>query len=535
MLFSSILTIIQPILINVVCDSNNQVITRCRQMYPSEFGSLDIDIMKMPIWMLSGGEAINLYSTTQTQTKDLDFKNLLVGNLSIDPIKLYSVIYNGEMPEEKFAIANSLNWKTLFLVENITHILGTEYKRFVYCPCDFDKWNEKYSIIKHATDSMEEIIMSVTKNPIYKLVNESRRDIVIETLVSFKKKNQVEFLQSFHDVIILFDDVTKILYNNGFDALYSIVGPANTQNGIIPIRIVLPFFSLDYNKYYSCFPYVPLTTDANHTNASLLNVINPDLQGLLDCTALITMLDDWYSLSDTFKRMFANEFLRMTDFSNLRTYLRSLTNVILYVEKVDGSPPYNWKIKVEYEGVLDLFIDPSAGHAKKGKLIYEGKYADGSIPCIIEPINYCSLLSNTQTMSYIKIPTVSWLLRDQERMLFHAIRGVDTLHQWTADTFVMGISGIDPIKYYSKVAGLLESQMKAITALQNNTNNIRDHIISKFNVNCNNVFMCGPDAFISYAIQILNNEYWKRLSVICSVGRGAYKKKKRKLTRKKGN
>ena len=77
MLFSSILTQIQPILINVLGDTNNLIINTCIVRYPRRFTTAIADILLMPIWMLSGGEAINLYSITQTQTKDLDFKNVL--------------------------------------------------------------------------------------------------------------------------------------------------------------------------------------------------------------------------------------------------------------------------------------------------------------------------------------------------------------------------------------------------------------------------------------------------------------------------
>jgi hypothetical protein len=248
------------------------------------------------------------------------------------------------------------------------------------------------------------------------------------------------------------------------------------------------------------------------------------------------MLEDWYALKEDDKIRITTEFLRMTDFSNLTQYLSSLINVILYVEKVEGvQAPYDWKINVAYEGVLDLFIDPSAGHAEAGKYVYDGRLSDGNIPCILEPINYCSkLIGNKPHTSYLKIPTVSWLLRDQQRMLFNAIRGVDTSHRgWGTTTYTVVQSGIDPNKYYSKVAGLLESQMNAIGALLNNTNHIRDFIVAKFSqYDCNNVMLCGPDAFISSTIQIINEQYWKRLSVACppNIGFGI---KKRKLTRKR--
>ena len=248
------------------------------------------------------------------------------------------------------------------------------------------------------------------------------------------------------------------------------------------------------------------------------------------------MLEDWYNLSDVEKMNYTKEFLRMSDFSNLTQYLRSLVNVILYVEKLEGvQVPYDWKINVVYEGVLDLFIDPSAGHAESGKHTYDGRLSDGNIPCILEPINYCSKISgNIPQTSYIKIPTVSWLLRDQQRMLFNAIRGIDTSHHgWGETTYTVVQSSIDPTKYFSKINGLLESQMNANTALQNNTNRIRDYIVTKFSqYDCNNVMLCGPDAFISSAIQIINSEYWKRLSVVCppNIGIGI---KRRKLTRKR--
>ena len=515
-LFSSILTVIQPIIMNSVCIVNEKIIGIANQ------GNLPItdihEMVRMPLWILSGGEAINLYSFRHTETKDLDLKILLTGDKSVDPHELDHVSAGIK------TLPPALDWKTIFVVQQ-----PAGYK--AYIPSNPIQWQISFSSIRTYNESLESVIRTI-QNQTYHLVYESRRHIVKEILVPFKPKNQVDFMTPIGKKNTKLRDVINLLTSSGFSGLASEVGPSNiSPNGTIPIRLTVPYYKAGV-EYYKHFPYYPYTATSDFKQVTDLESITNDTQGFMDAARLCDSLDAWDLLSATDTESAIDAFLKLLDYTNLHFMLRSLTNVILIVNPVGHN---SWKIDVLHEGVVDLFIDPSAGHKPSSKNIYEGKTNSGDIPCILEQILYCN--KQISTVGYVKIPTVSWILRDQQRMLFHAIRGVDTAHSgWGKNTFETRPSAIDANKYHSKVQGLIEAQLDAFRHLGHNTNGIIAKITEKFNPACNDITQCGPDAFVSYLIRIINSEYWNRLNTPCDtmfklLGHGVKRKTKTRKTK----
>ena len=114
------------------------------------------------------------------------------------------------------------------------------------------------------------------------------------------------------------------------------------------------------------------------------------------------------------------------------------------------------------EGVLDVYIDYGAGHHLDLEKEYLGRYQDGSFPTVLKKVSYGN------RSGLMRVPTLTWLIYDQLRMLYVTIRGQHLGCDESHCTWVKlggGAAG-NSAKYFKKLKGLLNSFEGVIEKLQ---------------------------------------------------------------------
>jgi len=556
-LFSKYLEQVQKIILNYVLDSNNEII---QILPPSKDNSNDENISSInskPIWMISGGTAINLYSFNHTKTKDLDLKILCSGDYSLDKKLFEKYNKGGYIPEKISSLKNGINWNTTnFTLSN----LNKTNTILTYNPIQLykkDAINGLYNDLYSSWNKQSKNDTIISPSHLFETI-ENQKNLLVSNILNeiTKDGSQIRFMNKYEEKFKLSDIIT-IIFNEGFDGLSSYVSKLGDGNVVkeklkytkkdgnevdelvdcIPIIVKLPFFTYGGNLSSSSipfiYPYIPIRFDDSQiktdnycdilrlNNISILETVSfGDIISMISLYRLAVGLNTWYDITDeSVRKQSCTDFLRITKLMKLDTYLLSAVGMIIKVYRnPDGKEKKDdWGIKISYEGVLDLFIDYAAGNIPNGKKIYEGKNMDGSIPSIIQTIKYGE---NNNKNGYIKLPTYSWLLRDQIRMLSHSIIGKDTTHRgWTDDKFVFDNSKIDPKKYFLKVLGMTQGLENIINILnegvgEKNGDDVQEEF-RNFIINCgNDVLKCGPDSRITILFQNFNKDYWKLLTDI---------------------
>lgn len=540
-LFSGIVTTIQPIIMTEILTANNNILTLCKV----SIDQVSIIEENVPLWIMSGGEAINLYSEkpSETPTKDLDFKLLLCGKWSIPHVFLDKIRqhFNEQQP------IKSAGFDTNFITTSIDGIKG-------YYPCNtklLGVHNKPYNdLITTLSENLKILLTPQGSSPdlfdMWNIVNESRINIIANVLLKLDGcgvgNNHLRFLNtpSFGSL----REFTNILFAKGYGGIFELATQSNSvmSDGTIPIRIMVPYFILGGNinngPMHTSFPFYPADTDEKNDMYGpnlLLHAVYPNKRGLLNMNRLATSLDEWCALTSQAKIAVTTTHLKTIVFNNLTVPLHSLVSIILYVKQAKRSEENkgDWVIKVEHEGILDLFVDPSAGHNPHGKNVYEGKRYDGNIPCVVHNFHYNDPSGQKKLLAPLKIPTVMWLLRDQLRMLFHGIKDQDTAaNGWGEHTFTTTTpANIDTSKYFTKVKRLLVGMHNAIDLLEGNQHKeLRDMVAKYKDKTCNDIHSCGPDTFLSHLSYLHNETYWKRLKL---TNGGKHIKNKRHINKRK--
>jgi hypothetical protein len=206
------------------------------------------------------------------------------------------------------------------------------------------------------------------------------------------------------------------------------------------------------------FPYTCPKNQGNNNCRSingspLLPVNNNDLSKMQN------RLDYLNDMNDDERQRAWNIFYKVTTFMNIERYLMSLVGVVIIVGK-------NGNKYLIQEGVLDLFMDYTAGDIKGGKIKYENRLADGKIPSIVKRIDYCN------NVGYIRIPTLNWLLHDQTRMLYYSLRLQQVkMKDGFSDTGVANDGWGDfedgkQSKYFQKLKGMINTYGDLINSVE---------------------------------------------------------------------
>ena len=510
-IFVRYLQTIKPAFYKFILDGNKSILDGFGMATPDE---------KIPLWMISGGEAINYYTAeaNKTPTKDIDAKLLFTGGYTIPSTFFKGKKDGGKLPEE------------------ILHVRGEINKTFptILTPGGFDfsfmnsyeTKSVKKNVKKVANNPFTTYIVDLFDNQFIKYVNKKRKPITKESIL-IGIKTRCDILWA---CISAWFTLDKGQGNTAF------IKPDGTFGDSININDISAHsnnandwikFSLDlgspqeFKMYVLKVPYL----FTGHDEESFPYSGNFD-KGMREINE-----DELISIQSRIQYLVGKGsqiwdiYYKTISLMNLRRNLFSLIGVVILVAR-DG------RKYIIQEGVLDLYMDFHAGEVSGGKVLYENKLASGMIPSIIKPVEYCGV------NSFIKIPTLNWLLHDQTRMLYHSLRLQEVSRDGWTDK---GVSSWTPYpdgnqkKYFSKLLGMIRTYYDTIKRLEGYYEQNKDGCVRDLQ-QCIDETMCTPQMFTSYLYSIMTPtsfvpiEYQRCLT---GLGRGVQRKhSKKKITRR---
>lgn len=473
-IFVDFLSAVKDNLYKAVLDGNNDIL----RIFPE----LNSD---SPLWMVTGGEAINYYSadSDKTPTKDIDCKLLFVGqynipkelfkhsNLPIEVAELRRGI-NKYFPD--ILIDTGFNITSVHLNDLLIHInrvVLPAWSRYIhrYLPQMTCGYNSRQNIVWNCINPTMGYGHIVYVTPDNKFAPLNLHDINAHN----------SHLNEWRTMDLDFQD----------------------GGGARPTRFKLYLFRTPYvqaGKKTDSFPYS--CNSGIITDAELYYIEQ--------------QLDVFYANSNVLWDLYYQTITLI----NLRRYLMSLIGACILVNERGD------KIVLQ-EGILDLFIDFSASQSDAGKYIYENKSLNGMIPNIIKKVPY-----NGQ-IGYLKIPTLNWLIYDQTRMLYHSLRLQEVGHHNWSDVGVTGWQDFEEgkqKKYFSKLKGMLVTFLNVLNFVEDTYKKNKSAIVSDLQ-SCTNETECSPSFFLSHIYsQIMPTSF-----ITDTTGRGKNIKKyhHRKITK----
>lgn len=456
------------------------------------------DIVALPLIMISGGEAINLYSLPDSikPTKDSDLKLLVPGKYSL-PIDFKKNIGNKDLKIksifENKNVVSALVWEN-YVNKGLKNKVDEGFQLIYKLLDDFDEKNN-FQVGFHTN--------------VYKIILETRKSFFSKILKFFKnisiKNNTFIFSKNFIPIPIdFFNNLNNIEFF--IRNLSTIDNSAFINEGnkiTIPFYIMIPRISVAYkNDKINNFPfYIDFGTDQSTQKASSFKIFENDIKGFMDELIKIeSQIIDYLKLSDMDENKIVDLYFSLTSLKRKRA-LTTLSCVKIIIIYDNG----NLTFKFDDEGFIDLWTEFSSQYTETAaKKRYDARIETGDIPCILERVND----------SFIKFPLINWLIRDQVRMLVHGLRKESPYSEdWNEETTLFTPAEIDPLKYCDKITGMLEAYDMVIEMIQNKImeQNGVDYLSDVFNP-CRTIFdyvACSPDAFISWVIRnYVNREYW---------------------------
>ena len=458
---------------NVLLDSNRDILNKMNLQEPND---------KVPLWMITGGEAINYYSAPdkKTPTKDIDVKLMFSGDYSID-----KTFYKN--------IPKTIKGLRRHIEHTWGDILNNE--GFDFSSPNFHQL-EQYiaqtvfpSFNTYAASKLNDTI----KQNIFDVGYSTRKDILWKCMNTVPRTDgNLQYING--DFTggnsLNFDDIDNHVINTQTEWLQ-----LNTSTGIEEFKIYMvkmPYLNSGF-KSGDSFPYTcpkdPGVKDCRRINGTPLVPVNND-----DLTKMQNRLDYLNNMSVENQRNVWDTFYYASTFMNIERYLMSLVGVVIIVGR-------NGDKYLVQEGVLDLFMDYTAGDIKGGKIRYENRLANGDVPSIVKRINYCN------KVGYIRIPTLNWLLHDQTRMLYYSLRLQNIkMKDGFSDKGVEKDGWVDmedgkQTKYFQKLKGLINTYGDLINSVEvaYKTNKKQSIGLLQSCVGDD----CDPHTFLSY----LNDEF----------------------------
>jgi hypothetical protein len=520
-IFVRYLQTIKPAFYKFILDGNKTILDGFNIVTPDD---------KIPLWMISGGEAINYYTAEakKTPTKDIDAKLLFTGAYTIPSTFFKGTQEGGTLPDAILHVRKTIK-------ENFDAILTPGGFDFSIVNNDVKKGVEKgvkKSVKNVVNNPFTAYILDLFDKQFIKYVNQKRKPLIKDsTRLGFKTRGDILWA-----CISAWFTVDKGQGNTAFikpDGTFGdsiningITAHSNNTNDWINFRLDLgsglveqslkmyvlkvPYLFTGHDE--ESFPYSGgFEKGMREITDDELNSIHSRIQYLVDNSAKGSQIWDIY--------------YKTISLMNLRRNLFSLIGVVILVAR-DG------RKYIIQEGVLDLYMDFHAGEVSGGKVVYENKLASGMIPSIIKPVEYCD------SKSFIKIPTLNWLLHDQTRMLYHSLRLQEVGRSGWTDK---GVSSWTPYpdgnqkKYFSKLLGMISTYYDTIKNLEGYYSANKDACVNDLQ-QCTDETMCTPQVFTSYLYSIMTPtnfvpiEYQRCLT---GLGRGVQRKhSKKKITRR---
>ena len=400
----------------LIIDKNNELI---HKLYHKKKNQV---LDGKPLWLFHGGELINLYSLEKNKvpTKDIDLKLYFTGDYSI-PTDIYT------------KACNKLK-KPLLKDFNFYEDTGKKKKEIMK---NFSKYLKKYKTTS-----------GLSCHTIWKMGEDQKIDIC-NSMINNSNKGLYSHLNITNGKIkenIQMTDFMKCSsqkWVNGNKCKAFILNiPYVTQVG----RDNFPY-DLSDQRLFNLGAQYDEDIDGYHINESILEQINNDL---------IKWKNDPQLQKKTSREKYCKNILEIIRLRNHKFKLSTVIGVILvYNETYD-----EWYLF--QEGLLDLYIDYSAGHHLSDEKRIYGRYEDGSIPSVLKQVKYGN------KNGIIRVPTLTWLIYDQLRMLYVVLRGeylICNEKKCYWDKLGGGAAG-NSEKYFKKLNGLLNSFEGVIRGLQ---------------------------------------------------------------------
>lgn len=503
----------------VLLDGNNIILNTFQLQQPTK---------TVPLWMVTGGEGINFYSSEQskTPTKDIDAKLLFTGD--------YTVPRSFFLPENVPANINHLR-----------KLIQTNYPGILDPPpqfgAGFDFSNQRMNELTQDINNLKNNDWepyatnngnSPQNNKVWLSGFNTRGSILWACMNGLNTSDgNLLYLDSSGSATtsLNFSDINAHIQSTTLD-FHSLSLDLGDGQGNITRQFKIYIVKTPYlhiGRPSDAFPYTGQDADGG-----LQGFRQTDDNELMQ---IQNRLDFLHGMNQTDKMTVWQTYYTAISFMNLRRYLMSLVGVAILIDS-------NGQKYMLQEGVLDLFLDFTAGDVKGGKIYYENKLSDGMIPNILKKVDYCG------KSGYIRVPTLNWLIYDQTRMLYHSLRLQQVGHHgWTDE-------GVDPYqgwigfedgkqgKYFSKLKGMLNTYLDVINRVEQSYDTDKANIVQSLQ-QCTDETLCSPSMFISYLYEnIFPTEFVTQQAQIsngvCNIvvggkKRGKTRRRKNKSTRKK--
>ena len=462
-----------------ILDGNNIIMRHLNQPIPQT---------DTPLWMISGGEAINYYSSVQdkTPTKDIDCKLLFTGSYNI-PKEFFKLL-----PDNILKLKQQINRHSKQTIFEKNHGYNFLNPHLDYIDTYVTLYQEEWD--KHV-----EKLNNIQQQRILIAAIQSRQDILYNCMTSLSMNNSqfngghLRYIFENKSADINLTGIKEHVENT-MDEWIPLEMDLKNGNGKQKIEVKIymfktPFITLQSQFNEEAFPYCCNSGEITHEQLQYL-------QNRLDAFYMNTRHNGIW-----------NSYYRILTLTTFGRYLYSLTNVCILYER-------NGRMTAITEGVLDLFMDFSASDSPPGKYLYENKSTNGTIPNIIKKIDYCNKIG------YIKIPTLNWLIYDQTRMLYHSLRLQEVSHDGWSEKGVINWKSFPPgrqEKYFSKLKGLLNTYLNVLTQVETMYGSETNEDIVKHLQNCMSETDCMPSDFLSYVYaSIISSELINPEQILCN-------------------
>lgn len=447
-LFAKYLDNIRTTIYTTILDSNSELIHKLYNKKKSH------NLRGNPLWLLHGGELINLYSddANKVRTKDIDLKLYLSGEYNI-PYQLFNKsvkkIKNDSIKEFKKS-------------------LGKHFKTWDIC--------ERQKI-----DMCVSLLLNNSSSNFSQLNIKTGKLTNGKTIKDIKTSSTQKWIDG--------DDCSAFIINN----------PYITQVG----RHNIPYdlsdeFITDHGGYYD------EEYDGYYIYDEFIEIIDDKLTKFEQLFKNDKEKEEYLKKEVMKVRLKCQKFKLSTVVGSIIVYNKTKDHLLLF-----------------QEGLLDTYIDYSAGDHLKEELEYLGRYSDGSFPSIIKKVKY------NGKNGVFKIPTLTWIIYDQLRMLYVVLRGQYLLcdHNKCKWAELGGGAKDNYEKYFNKLSGLLLSfnnilqklHSEDISSIQAEIKKCRD----------TNIEICGFNSYISELFDNLLNS-----TITSKKGKSTKRKTNRKKKRK---
>jgi len=485
---------------------NNKIVKFYLNLDQKSVDDLEVRyLVNLPLFMLSGGEAINLYSDKKKETKDLDIKLIVAGNYSLpkDFFDYADITQDLRVRKifDNYPIASLQCWKT-YMDEGKVELISENYEKIhkylnLYDLSQKLQIEYHYKIFRNTLDSR--------KNLFYKILSKFKQQCIQNSSNILQTKNFVPISIDifFSKNMNIFDKV----YNKDINNYYL----DENRNYIIPFYIMIPRVQMGWRTekigHYPYFIDFGRDPKTNIPNSNIIfNKDNYD-EFISFIKNLKLEIETFLNLSEEQDKFIFDMYHDLMSIYRRKRLLSSMVCTKLIYRYNNYTT--DWSVEVVDEGILDVWTELSVKYTETtGKKIYDYRLDSGDIPSIIEHIEI-----NNETY-VIKIPTINWLIRDQVRMLLHGLRKETIYGQnWTEDTVVeFTENDIDPLKYCDKVIGMIDGYYKVIDKIENNLNEGKAYEYYEAFEPCRNHFdyiECGPDSTLSELFaNDFNKQYW---------------------------